>query len=38
MAQWEDIKERLDDAQVGSGASPWHFLEVIWDAYQAAQG
>lgn len=37
MAQWEEIKEKLDDAQVGSGTSPWQFLENIWDAYQAAQ-
>jgi len=36
-AEWKAIKEKLDDAQVGSPASPWELLETIWDSYQAAQ-
>lgn len=36
-AQWKDIKQRLEGAQVGAPASPWETFETIWDAYQAAQ-
>lgn len=37
QAEWQEIKERLDDAQQGAPASPWQTIEAVWDAYQAAQ-